>query len=284
MHEDDDSALVYCQSELQRHDHERYLTTLFAPAGLRPALLALYAFNLEIARTAEAVSEPTLGMIRLQWWRDAVDEIYNGTPRRHQVVDLMAETLPAGGLTARTLFALIDARERDLDPSPFADAAALTDYIGTTAGALQGAALELLAPRADDATRAATQATAIAYGLAGLLRAVPFHARRSRLYLPQSLLRTAGLRADRIRPERAAPELSSVVQPLVGRAEAELADARKEMPKPGPALPALLPGTIAGHHLRRLRRCGFDPYALPPDGGRLALTVKLCAYAWRGRF
>ena len=40
----------------------------------RPAahLFALYAFNLEIARVREPVSEPMPGEIRLQWWRDAL--------------------------------------------------------------------------------------------------------------------------------------------------------------------------------------------------------------------
>jgi hypothetical protein len=36
---------------LHRHDRDRYLTTLFAPAERRDALVALYSFNFEIAKT-----------------------------------------------------------------------------------------------------------------------------------------------------------------------------------------------------------------------------------------
>ena len=64
---------------VRRHDRERYLTALFAPSDRREDLLALYAFNLEVARTRESVREAMLGQIRLQWWRDALDEIQAGS-------------------------------------------------------------------------------------------------------------------------------------------------------------------------------------------------------------
>lgn len=277
-------ALDYCRSELRRHDRERYLTTLFAPAEQRPALLALYAFNLEIARTRETVSEPMLGQIRLQWWREALGEVYAGTPRRHQVVELMAVTLPQSGISEESLLRLVDARARDLDPAPFATMQELNDYVeGTAAGPLL-LALDILGVPAGDSARQAAVDAGLAYGLAGLLRAVPYHAARSRLFLPQDLLHAAGLRADQIRPERAAPGLADVVRPLATQAEQRVAQARTR-PDPAPAaVPALLVTSIAEHHLRRLRRCAYDPYALPAGDGGIGLTVKLCIRAWRGRF
>ena len=72
---------------VRQHDRDRFLTTLFAPDDRREDLLALYAFNHEVAKTREVVSEPTLGRIRLQWWRDNLEAIYAGQPpRRHGVV------------------------------------------------------------------------------------------------------------------------------------------------------------------------------------------------------
>jgi phytoene synthase len=55
------AALSYCAQEVREHDHDRYLTALFAPAAHREAVFALYAYNAEVARTREAVSEPILG-------------------------------------------------------------------------------------------------------------------------------------------------------------------------------------------------------------------------------
>ena len=64
----------YCANILRRQDPDRYLTALFAPADRRPDLFSLYAFNLELARARESVSEPIMGRMRLQWWRDALAE------------------------------------------------------------------------------------------------------------------------------------------------------------------------------------------------------------------
>src|SRR5713101_9720914 len=77
---------------VRRHDRDRFQTVLFAPAARREALFALYAFNYEIARVRESVSEPMLGQIRLQWWREVVAAAYAGDPPRQHVV---AEPLAA---------------------------------------------------------------------------------------------------------------------------------------------------------------------------------------------
>jgi phytoene synthase len=58
---------------VRRHDPDRFLTALFAPSEKRNALLTLYAFNHELARAREVVSEPPLALIRLQWWREVVE-------------------------------------------------------------------------------------------------------------------------------------------------------------------------------------------------------------------
>ena len=55
---------------MRSHDFARYASTLFVPADQRRALLALYAFNVEISRVREQVSQPLPGEIRLQWWTD----------------------------------------------------------------------------------------------------------------------------------------------------------------------------------------------------------------------
>src|SRR5690348_18403283 len=96
-------------------DRDRYQTALFAPAGRREALLALYAFNYEIARVRETVTTPMLGQIRLQWWREVLDAAYAGAPpRQHPVVLPLSAAIRAFGLARRPFDRLIDTRERDL--------------------------------------------------------------------------------------------------------------------------------------------------------------------------
>jgi len=76
---------------LRRHDRDRYLSALFVPADRRGAAIALYVFNHEIAKTREVVTEPLLGQIRLQWWREAIGEAYaGGAIRPHEVMTPLA--------------------------------------------------------------------------------------------------------------------------------------------------------------------------------------------------
>ncbi len=106
---------------VRRHDRDRFQTALFAPAAAREALFALYAFNYEIARVRESVSEPILGHIRLEWWREAVATAFSGGPaRRHDVVEAVTAAIRAHNLSRNLLDRLIDAREHRFRPRPAA--------------------------------------------------------------------------------------------------------------------------------------------------------------------
>src|SRR5437763_4064067 len=109
---EDGSALA---DLVRRHDRNRYQTALFAPSDRREALLALYAFNYEIARVRETVTQPMLGQIRLQWWREVLDAAYAGAPpRHHHVVEPLTAAIREFPLSRELFDRLIDARERDL--------------------------------------------------------------------------------------------------------------------------------------------------------------------------
>src|SRR5512143_2738782 len=79
------SAVAYCAEQVRRYDIDRFLCTLFAPPAEREALWSIYAFNLELARIRESVSQPLLGHIRLRWWMDTLDAVCDGRPPNHPV-------------------------------------------------------------------------------------------------------------------------------------------------------------------------------------------------------
>src|SRR6516165_11018485 len=113
---------------VQRHDRDRFQTVLFAPAARREALFALYAFNYEIARARESVTEPMLGRIRLQWWRESIAAAFEGGGiRQHPVVEAITATIREFGLTRDHFDRLIDARETDLADEAPASLAALEE-------------------------------------------------------------------------------------------------------------------------------------------------------------
>ncbi len=97
-------------------DRDRFLAALFAPEPARRGLLALLAFDHELARTQTVTREPMLARIRLEWWREAVAEAAGlAKPRAQPVVESLSETSRRHGLTAKQLTALIDAREEEID-------------------------------------------------------------------------------------------------------------------------------------------------------------------------
>ncbi|MGH6754636.1 phytoene/squalene synthase family protein [Hypericibacter sp.] len=249
---------------LRRHDPDRYLTALFAPSARRESLFALYAFNLEIARTREAIREPMMGRIRLQWWRDAIAAAAAGQPYRHEILEPLAVAMKERSLTLAWFERLIEAREQDIDGAPPTDMASLITYAEGSSSALIWLAFEILGSAASRESFAieAGRELGVAWALTGLLRAVPHHARQRLLHLPADLLARHDVRAEDLLELRKPAGLQAVVREIAGEARCQLDGARKaarELPRA--LLPALLPGTLAGLYLERLTRAGFDPYA-----------------------
>ncbi|HEV8014974.1 MAG TPA: squalene/phytoene synthase family protein [Stellaceae bacterium] len=271
---------------LRRHDRDRYQTALFAPADRRRALFTLYAFNHEVARIREAVREPMLGLIRLQWWRDALAEIYDGArPRRHEIVEPLAAAIRAHGLSQAHFTALLDARARDMDESPPESLAALEAYAAGVSGRLALLALEILGID-DPVAGVAGSAVGTAYALSGLLAAAAFHARQRRVYLPQDLIARHRLNLDRsLLALKPSPELAAVAREIAQRALAHLDEARRRRGAiPRAALPVLLHGVVVERRQRRL--AALDHNVMNPDFARedTLQIMRLALAAWRGRF
>lgn len=274
----------YCAREVRRYDHDRYLTCLFAPAARREALFALYAFNLEVAKTAEVVSEAMLGRIRLQWWREAIEEVYHGRPRRHEVITPLGEAVRRYGLTRAHFDRLIDGREFDLDGEAPETLERLEVYADATSASLVLLALETLGA-ADAHGEVAGRHVGLAWALTGLLRAVPFHARQRRIYLPRDLIEEAGLNLGELFELRPSPELNRIVERIAGRAREHLARAagsRREAA--ATALPALLPATLAARYLAILGKAGHDCFAVTVQAPAPANVWRLAWARLHGRF
>ena len=233
-------------------DPDRYFASLFAPAPKRPLLLALYAFNAEVARIAETVREPMLGAIRLEWWRETAEGAAKGTPRNHDVARGLAALFAASSITLEELEALIAARAFDSSADYCADFAALESYVDSTSGRLMRLAAQILNAPAGVATT--LYESGLAYGLTGLLRALPFHNGRHKLYLPLDLLSALNLTPEVFfHLEPGDPRLTGTVRQVALKARDHFLAARQS-PKPGAALAAILPASLVPVYLRKLSR------------------------------
>jgi phytoene synthase len=276
------AALSYCAREVREHDHDRYLTALLVPADRREAVFSLYAFNAEVARTREAVSEPMLGQIRLQWWREALDGIYQGEVREHPVVEDLSVAVLGHGLDRAQFETLLDARASDLDDAPPADLTALEAYAGATSGTLSELAMAVLG-FADGAPSRAARLVGTAWALIGLMRAVGFHAQAQRLYLPNELSRSHGVDRRVLFDLKPSEPLNQVVREVTLRAAELLAEARAlkgEVPRA--ARRGLLLAVLANRYLSDFARAGYDPFALPAAAA--AQPLRLTVQSLLGRY
>jgi phytoene/squalene synthetase len=244
-----DSALAARLAQsLRAADPDRYFASLFAPPADRPYLHALYAFNHELARVAENVREPMLGQIRLEWWRETVEGAAKGAPRPHDVALGLAALFADRPLPLADFEAMTAARVFDSSAEHFADFAALETYLDATGGALMRMAAHILGSDPE-----VTREAALAYGLAGLLRSLPFHDRRRKLYLPLDLLAMVGLTPEEFFARADDPRRDAALRQTALHARAHFRTARKGQ-RPGRALAAVLPAALVPVYLRRLGR------------------------------
>lgn len=279
-------SLRACLDEVRRLDHDRFLSLLFAPSSKRPALVALYAFNAEIARIREAVSEPMLGQIRLQWWRETIEALEAGEARGHEVAIALSTTRTIAPLPASKLMTLIDARERDLDETPFEDMAALEAYAEATSSSLMTLAATVLAhPQLDAVGKAsaAIKSAGIAYALTGLLRALPLHASQGKLYLPLDLLRAHDIDPHRIFAGEMSEGLRFAIAEIAARARVLLVKARR-CGADRSILPALLPASLCDRYLDIMTAPDFDPFRQSTEVPAFLRQTRLFGRKLAGRF
>ncbi len=255
----------HCANLVREADRDRYLAALFAPAAHRDALLALYAFNVEIARVRDLAREPMPGEIRLQWWREALAGERDTEATAHPVAAALREALARYGLSADPLQVLIDAHGFDLYDEPMASLRDFDDYAAKTRGAVFAIAAAMLGGLTPE-VQALSRHAASAYTVAGVLMNLPRHAARRQLYVPVELLGRHGVAPEAVFARENSEGLRAALAELRVHARDHLAAARNALQTiPPAALPALLPAATVGTTLGRGERRGADPFQPQPQ-------------------
>lgn len=231
-------SLQACADLVARGDPDRFRAAMAAPVAARSVLFPLYAFNIEVSRAPWVTDEPIIAEMRLQFWRDVIEELAQGRPpRAHEVVAPLAAAIPAaliGGLDR-----LVVARRWDVYREPFADRAAFDAYLDDTAATLVCVAGRALG--APVAAEAVLRDAGWAFGLANYLRAIPALATAGRLPLvdgrPEAVADLAGeglLRLARARGARGLVPRTAIPAFFAGfRAEATLRAAQADPARVG---------------------------------------------------
>jgi len=270
------SDAAFCAGLVREHDFDRYASTLFVPPEIRRALLSLYAFNVEVTRIRDLVSQPLPGEVRQQWWRDTLTGNEHGGVGGNPVVAELLLAVQHFALPIERLTRLVDEHQFDLYNDPMPTMAALDGYLGDTRGALFALAAQIVAPPFADADHLAHHA-GIAQGIMQVIASLPRDAAHRQLYVPLDLLARHGVSQDEIFAAKATPAIRTLLADLREQARQHLGHTLELAREAPPALrPVLLPLALVRRDLARDERRANDPFQ-PRPRSRLATLWTL----WR---
>ena len=259
----DKASAGFCADLVRAHDFTRYASTLFMPAEQRRALLAIYAFNVEISRVREQVSQPLPGEVRLQWWTDMLADAGHGGVEGNPVAAELKLAIRDWRLPVERLSRLIDEHQFDLYNDPMPTMAALEGYVTDTSSALFALSAEIAGPLSGEIEHLARHA-GLAQGIALVLAALPIDASRRQLFVPLQLLQGHGSSMEEVFAGKWTPNLRAALDQLIGEVREHLKTALALLQNAPPEVrPVFLPLAPVGRDLERMSRADNDPFRPP---------------------
>jgi phytoene synthase len=269
-------AAQFCAELVRSHDFARYASTLFVPADLRRGLLAIYAFNAEISRVRELVSQPLPGEIRLQWWTDMLAGEGHGGVEGNPVAAELKRAIQNWHLPVERLSRLVDEHQFDLYNDPMPTMAALEGYIGDTSSALFSLGAAIAGWQSPEIEHLARHA-GLAQGIAHVMAALPLDAARRQLFVPLQLLESHGTGMEEVFAGKETPKLRAALNQLIGEGRGHLKTALELLEDMPPDVrPVFLPLALVGRDLERMSRADTDPF-MPHVASRFRILWTL----WR---
>jgi phytoene synthase len=250
----------FCAELVRAHDFARYASTLFVAAAQRRALLAIYAFNVEISRVREQVSQPLPGEIRLQWWTDMLAGSGHGGVEGNPVAAELLLALRSWRLPVERLSRLIDEHQFDLYNDPMPTKAALEGYIDDTSSALFSLGAAIAGRQSPEIDHLARHA-GLAQGISRVIAALPLDASRRQLFVPLQLLEQHGSGMEEVFAGKETPKLRAALDQLIGEAREHLRTALALLENAPPEVrPPFLQLSLVARDLKRMSRADNDPF------------------------
>ena len=253
-------AAAFCAALVREHDYGRYAATLFVAPDIRRALLSLYAFNVEIVRVRDQVTQPLPGEVRLQWWRDMLTGEPHGGVAGNPVAAELLLTMQLFALPVEPLIRLIDEHQFDLYNDPMPTSAALDGYLTDTQSALVGTALRIAAPPSPEVDHLARHA-GLAQGIVQVIASLPRDAARRQLFVPRDLLERHGSSPDEVFAGQRTPSIREAIHELAAEADQHLRSVLELLPEaPDELRPILLPVALLRRDIACFMRPDHDPF------------------------
>ena len=258
--DDNKASADFCAQLVRTHDFARYASTLFVPSTPRRALLAIYAFNVEISRVREQVSQPLPGEMRLQWWTDMLAGAGHGGIEGNPVAAELRLAIESWRLPVERLSRLIEEHQFDLYNDPMPTMAALEGYFNDTSSALFSLAAGIVGNPSGETEHLARHA-GLAQGIAQAMAALPLDASRRQLFVPLQVLQQHGSGMEEVFAGKDTAKLRSVLDQLINEARGHLKTALALLASVPPQVrPVFLPLALVRRELERMSRADTDPF------------------------
>ncbi|CAB1445916.1 unnamed protein product [Pleuronectes platessa] len=278
---DSQSNQEFCLQLVRSRDYDGFVSSLLLPEDARRSSLALRAFNVELAQVKDSVSQKTIGLMRMQFWKTAIEEIYRDEPPNQPVTAELWRAARKHSLTKRWLLRIITDREKDLDDRAYRNLQELETYSENTQSSLIYLLLECLGFKNVHADHAASH-IGKAQGIVTCLRATPYHSSRRKVYLPMDVCMLHGAsQEDFIRGSRE-QNVRDVVYDIASQAHVHLQHARSFSHNvPAAATAAFLQTVGLEDFLQRVRRADFDIFHPSLRNRNPLLPVQLYFRSWK---
>ncbi|OJJ61912.1 hypothetical protein ASPSYDRAFT_145368 [Aspergillus sydowii CBS 593.65] len=174
------AAQRYCLTLLEKYDRPSYTLSTFIPRQTQPTYIALRALNSTLSLIPDTTSSHTIGLMRLQFWREAIAKTLAGTPPKEPIAILLASAIDdlhrrSGGkakLSKNWLNRMVNAREQTLTNDPYPNLEAVESYAENTYSTLLYLTLSTMPMASVTADHVASHIGKAA-GIAAVLRGLP---------------------------------------------------------------------------------------------------------------
>ncbi|KAF5360504.1 hypothetical protein D9756_005022 [Leucocoprinus leucothites] len=258
----------YCTDLVRKHDYESYLISQFWPRDLRGSYFAIKAFSVELATVQDHVSNTTIGKMRMQFWRDAIKDIFNGRPPRHPTALALFHATQIAHLQPYHFKRIIDARDAELETTSYQTIDQLISHSESTHSSLLYIFLSLLPSPLNDSHTLSHCASHLgnAQTITTLLRALPYHSKQGRSVIPAEITSRHGVRQEELfRKGPEAQGIEDAIFEFATLANDHMITARSMLKEvggkvPSGAMPVFLVGVPVTNLLQRLEKNSFNAF------------------------
>ncbi|XP_070239097.1 NADH dehydrogenase (ubiquinone) complex I, assembly factor 6 isoform X3 [Bos mutus] len=232
----------------------------------------------------DSVSEKTIGLMRMQFWKKTVDDIYSDNPPHQPVAIELWKAVRRHNLTKRWLMKIIDEREKNLDDKAYRNIQELENYAENTQSSLLYLTLEILGIKDLHADHAASH-IGKAQGIVTCLRATPYHGSRRRVFLPMDICMLHGVSQEDFLRKSQDRNVRDVVYDVASQAHLHLKHARSfHRSVPVKAFPAFLQTVALEDYLKKIQQVDFDLFHPSLQRKNTLLPLSLYIQSWRKRY